>query len=34
LAAHRAARSLRMASWREGSFENSAKKRLTASFWS
>jgi hypothetical protein len=32
LAARRAARSLRMASRREGSFENSAKKRLAASF--
>jgi hypothetical protein len=34
LAAHRAARSLIMASRREGSFENSAKKRLAASFQS
>jgi hypothetical protein len=34
LAAHRATRSLRMASRREGSFENSVKKRLTALFWS
>jgi hypothetical protein len=32
LAAHRAARSLRMASRREGSFENSMKKHLAASF--
>jgi urease alpha subunit len=32
LAACRAARSLRMASQREGSFKNSAKKRLVASF--
>jgi hypothetical protein len=31
LAARRAARSLRMASRRQGSFENSAKKRLAAS---
>jgi hypothetical protein len=32
-ATRRAARSLRMATWREWSFEKSAKKRLADSFW-